>query len=54
MRSGLVISGSVHSLLLMLLLANGILLLSDPSSISSKNMDIFIISEAEFDEEFNT
>ncbi len=49
MRSGLVISGSVHSLLLMLLLANGILLLSDPPNISSKNMDIFIISEAEFD-----
>ena len=54
MRIGLVISGSAHSLLLFTIIANGIFLLSDNKNLSAKNMDIYIISEAEFDAEVST
>ena len=51
MKSGLLISGSAHGLLLSLVLLNGVFLLSDSLESSTKNMDIYIISEAEFDAE---
>ncbi len=54
MRIGLVVSGSAHSLLLFTIIANGIFLLSDNKNLSAKNMDIYIISEAEFDAEVST
>ena len=53
MKSGLVISGSAHSLLLIVILTKGIFLLSDNPNLSAKNMDVYIISEAEFDAEIS-
>ena len=51
MRSGLAISGSAHSLILVFILANGILLSPKTTHVSNKDMEIYIISAAEFDVE---
>ncbi len=53
MKSGLVISGSAHSLLLIIIFAKGIFLFSDNPKLSAKNMNVYIISEAEFDAEIS-
>ena len=54
MKSGLLISGSAHGLLLSLILMNGLFLLSESHDLSAKNIDIYIISEAQFDAEVST
>ncbi len=51
MRSGLVISGSAHGLIMILTIAHGIFIFSEPLNLSAKPLDIHIISEAEFDAE---
>ena len=54
MKSGLLISGSAHGLLLSIILMNGVFLLSESPDLSAKNIDIYIISEAQFDAEVST
>ena len=54
MKSGLLISGSAHGLLLSLILMNGLFVLSESHDLSAKNIDIYIISEAQFDAEVST
>ena len=51
MRSGLAISGSAHSLLLIVIISNGFFLLTEKTNLAVENMEIFIISETEFDAE---
>ena len=54
MKSGLLISGSAHGLLLCIVLVNGVFLLSESPDLSAKNMDIYLITQAEFDAEVST
>ena len=54
MKSGLLISGSAHGLLLSIVLVNGVFLLSKSPDLSAKNVDIYLITQAEFDAEVST
>ena len=54
MKSGLLISGSAHGLLLSIVLVNGVFLLSESPDLSAKNVDIYLITQAEFDAEVST